>query len=182
MTNKFLMAAIFFVVFVSDQITKHMVTLRLELNEIIEVVPNFFNITRVHNEGAAFGMFSNLPDPWRHIVIGGVSVLALIVLIRFLLVETRSDAWAQYAQMGILGGAIGNISDRFRFDHVVDFLDFYLAGTHFPSFNIADSAISVGVFVLIIRMFFYESDYDLAKGKGDLAKGGTCRGNLPKRI
>ncbi len=119
-------------------------------------VPVFsnFNFTLVYNPGAAFGMFSGLPDVWRRTVLIVVSLLALLVVFRFILKDAKGDLVSQLALSAILGGALGNIIDRFRFDAVVDFLDVYYGTYHWPAFNIADSAISVGVVVLVIRLLF----------------------------
>lgn len=141
-----------------DQITKYIAKSNLYEGQSIEVVPNFFNFTLVYNPGAAFGMFGGLPDFWRRTVLIAVSIIALIVVFRFMLNEAKEDRWAQAALAGVLGGAIGNIIDRFRFDAVVDFLDFYVKEHHWPAFNIADSAISVGVFVLVVRLLFGQTN------------------------
>ena len=99
-------------------------------------------------------MFSGLPDVWRRTVLIVVSLLALLVVFRFILKDAKGDLVSQLALSAILGGALGNIIDRFRFDAVVDFLDVYYGTYHWPAFNIADSAISVGVVVLVIRLLF----------------------------
>lgn len=145
---------IFLVVLVLDLWTKHLAQSNFSEGEVVEVIPDLFNLTLVYNPGAAFGLFSNLPDFWRRFVLLLVSSLALVVVFRFMLKEAKDDAWSQVALSGILAGAIGNILDRLRFDAVVDFLDFYWGSYHWPAFNVADSAISVGVFILIVRIIF----------------------------
>lgn len=147
-------SVIFFTVLISDQVTKYLALTYLSTSSQIPIIPGLFNLTLVHNRGAAFGMFSGLPDFWRRVVLIGVSCLALIVVFRFMLNEAKGDKVSQFALIGILGGAVGNIIDRIRFDSVVDFLDFYYGTYHWPAFNIADSAICVGVFFLIFRMLF----------------------------
>src|SRR5690554_1170379 len=127
-------AAAFLVVLVSDQITKTLAQSRLSLGETIEVIPGLFNFTLVYNPGAAFGLFGNLPDFWRRTVLFVVSILALLVVFRFMVKEAKDDRWAQFALSAILAGAIGNIIDRLRFDAVVDFLDFYWQNYHWPAF------------------------------------------------
>ena len=145
---------LFLGIFVSDQLTKFLALKYLSENKLVPIIPNFFNLTLVFNPGAAFGMFGNLPDFWRRTVLGFVSVLALIVVFRFMLKEARDDKIALGALTAILAGAVGNIVDRFRFDAVVDFLDFYYGLYHWPAFNIADSAITIGVTLLVVRMLF----------------------------
>lgn len=143
---------IFILILVCDQGTKYWADNNLAEGSPQAIIPNLFNLTLVYNPGAAFGMFSGLPDTVRRIVLLGVSVVALLVVLKLLITESKEDTYSQYALVGILAGAIGNIIDRFRFDRVVDFLDFYWNAYHWPAFNIADSAISIGVAVLIIRM------------------------------
>jgi signal peptidase II len=145
---------IFSVVLALDLITKVLAQRHFVEGEILEVFPGFFNLTLVYNPGAAFGLFAGLPDFWRRIVLILVSILALAVVFRFMLKEAQGDPWAQTALSGILGGAIGNIIDRIRLDSVVDFLDFYWGAYHWPAFNVADSAITLGVFVLVSRILF----------------------------
>lgn len=153
-------ALFFLLILVSDQITKVLAYSRLSLGEPVIIIPKStplelgFNLTLVYNKGAAFGMFGSLPDFWRRVVLVVVSALALIVVLRFMFREAKDDAIAQFALTGILAGAVGNIIDRIRFDSVVDFLDFYLGSYHWPAFNIADSAISIGVAILVVRIVF----------------------------
>jgi signal peptidase II len=144
----------FLLVLCSDQITKYWAVDGLTLGREVPVIDGIFNLTLVYNPGAAFGVFGGLPDFWRRLVLFGVSILALGVVFRFMVKDAKDDPISQIALSGILAGAIGNVIDRLRFDAVVDFLDFYWGNYHWPAFNIADSAISVGVFVLIVRMLF----------------------------
>lgn len=148
---------VFLLVLSLDQLTKEMARASIEFGDSIPVIDGLFNLTLVFNLGAAFGMFSDLPSPWRQVVLGGVSILALIVVVRFLRNEAKDDSASQIALFAILAGAIGNLTDRFRFGSVVDFLDFYYGTYHWPAFNIADSAICGGVALLMLRMIFAKS-------------------------
>lgn len=150
--NSILKFLSFFLILFLDQFSKSWVNSTLVEGEPIEILPRIFNLTLVYNPGAAFGIFSGLPDSQRRVVLLGVSVLALLVVIKLLLTEAKDDKYSQFALIGILAGALGNIIDRFRYDRVVDFLDFYWGNYHWPAFNVADSAISVGVAILILRM------------------------------
>ena len=143
---------LFILILVLDQYTKHLAHTRLQEGIPNEVIPDFFNLTLVYNPGAAFGMFSGIPDPYRRIVLLSVSVIALAVVFKLLLKDAKEDVFSQYVLIAILSGAIGNIIDRFRYDRVVDFLDVYWKQYHWPAFNIADSAISVGVCLLLLKM------------------------------
>ncbi len=155
---------IFSLVIVLDQLTKFAARASLVEGEPVSVIPKFFNLTLVYNPGAAFGMFSSLPDTARRLALIAVSVAALFVVLWFMAKEAKGDQLAQIALSGILAGAIGNIVDRFRFDAVVDFLDVYYSSYHWPAFNIADSAISVGVTLLVLRFLFRsDSQTDMEK-------------------
>lgn len=145
-------AFVFLGILIADQLTKYWAALFLKEGDIFEVIPRLFNFTLVYNRGAAFGMFSQLPDLPRRLILGVVSVIALIVVVRFMLHDAKKDGWSLIGLVMILAGAIGNIIDRFRFDSVVDFLDFYIGDYHWPAFNVADSAICIGVFLLLLRM------------------------------
>ena len=146
--------AIFALVVILDQLTKYMAEAYLKIGASISVIPGIFDFTLVYNRGAAFGMFAGLPDFYRKLVLWTVSSLGVVMVLWFLAREAKGDRWATAALAAVLGGAVGNMIDRIRYDAVVDFLDFYWNGSHWPAFNIADSAISIGVFVIIVRVLF----------------------------
>src|ERR1700752_4907935 len=98
-------AMLFGFVLILDQTTKHIASLRLRHGESVKVIPGVFDLTLVHNPGAAFGMFGGLPDPWRQIMLSVVSLIALLVVLRFMMNEAKSDVAAQAALVAILGGA-----------------------------------------------------------------------------
>lgn len=129
-----------------DQFTKWIVVHRLglRLHESIDVIPGIFSITRVHNSGIAFGLFPGLPDVFMVITL----VSMLIVLYFYLTVEPRSALLTVGCAL-ILGGAMGNLLDRFRLNYVVDFINF----SFWPAFNIADSSVSIGVALLLADFF-----------------------------
>jgi signal peptidase II len=113
------------------------------------MIDGFFNFTLVLNRGAAFGLFSSIPDPWRGIVLSVTSIIAL-VFVAFLLTKDFRHNQAAHAALGmIVGGGVGNAIDRIQHGAVVDFLDFYFGNYHWPAFNVADSAIFVGVAILL---------------------------------
>ena len=134
------------VIVIADQILKYWaIGLLAEQPYGIEVLP-FFNRIQVWNQGISFGVFGGgLMPPW---LLGGVALavaLALVIWLRK--AETRLLA----ATIGlVIGGALGNVVDRFRFGAVADFLDFHWAGYHWPAFNLAAAAISVGVVILLL--------------------------------
>ncbi len=140
------------VVLVLDVVTKHLVLERLAPGRPVRVIDGFFSLTLVLNPGLAFGMLSETPAGWRWLVallsIGALVVLAVVGL-RMLPMGGRLTPFA----LGLIfGGAVGNLIDRARFGAVVDFLDFYWRGYHWPAFNVADASISVGVVLLALRM------------------------------
>lgn len=148
-----LLWSVFLVVALLDQLTKNLVLGQFREGELLPIIPGIFNLTLVYNKGVAFGLFSNFPDQYRHLSIAAVSMVALGVV--FLMMrEAEGDRISQVSLAGILAGALGNLLDRFRFDAVVDFLDFYIGQNHWPAFNVADSAICIGVGALIWRMTF----------------------------
>jgi signal peptidase II len=138
-----------------DQITKHLILESFAVGERLTVVPGFFDLTLTFNKGAAFGFLAGVDNPLhRHLLLGMSTMAAFAVVFYLLLVDFRDDRIAQCAIGAIVGGALGNVIDRFRFGAVVDFLDFYLGRYHYPVFNAADSAICIGVAILVIPVMF----------------------------
>jgi signal peptidase II len=134
-----------------DQASKTQIMRSMRLHESIPVIPDFFSITYIRNPGAAFGLLASSSHGFRLLFFGLTSLFALGLLGVIFFRLHRTDWVGQLSIAGILGGAIGNLLDRMRFGEVVDFLDFYLDGYHWPAFNVADAAISVGVFFLILH-------------------------------
>ena len=136
-----------------DQITKYAVVQRFRLHESVQVIPGFFDLTYVRNPGAAFGFLAGASGVWRSIFFITISLVALVVIAA--LVRQTRDRLSLYAFALIGGGAVGNLIDRVRFGEVVDFIDWYYRTYHWPTFNIADSAISLGVGLLVIDTLFH---------------------------
>ena len=134
-------------VVVADQVTKFAAVANLQ-EAGIEVIPQFFSLTLAYNKGAAFGFLSGLPDGVRQLALGATTVVAIAAVLFMLLRYYRDSVWGCLSIGLILGGALGNIIDRVRLGMVVDFLDVYWNTLHWPTFNIADSCICVGVAVL----------------------------------
>ena len=145
---------IFFAVVLTDQLTKYLAETMLHSGHSVQVIPGLFDFTLVYNPGAAFGMFSGLPDLYRRVVLWAVSIIGVGVVVYFFAKETENDRTAALSLAAILGGAAGNIIDRFRYDSVVDFIDIYWKEHHWPAFNIADAAISIGVTIIMLRLVF----------------------------
>lgn len=147
----FLLGLLSLAIVVLDQVTKVYVMETMRLHESIPVIANFFSITYIRNPGAAFGFLSTSSSSFRFVFFGITSVFA-VGLLGTILVRMPKDDWmGRLSVAGILGGAIGNLLDRLRYGEVIDFLDFYINGYHWPAFNVADSAITVGVVFLILH-------------------------------
>lgn len=141
-----------------DQATKAWVLASFRLMES-QSVTSFFNLVLVYNSGAAFSFLAGAGgwQKWFFVSLAlGISVWLLSLLRRHAQERLLPTSLAL-----ILGGAIGNVIDRLRFDAVVDFLDFHLAGYHWPAFNVADSAITVGVVLMLWHQFRYGKDTEM---------------------
>ncbi len=141
-------------VIVLDQLSKYLVVKFLIPYQSLSVMP-FFNLTLMHNTGAAFSFLSGAGNVslWIFSIIAIVVSMVLIVWLVRTPVERR---WFGCALALVLGGALGNLLDRFVYGYVIDFLDFYYLGWHFAAFNLADSAISIGAVMLFIESFFFK--------------------------
>lgn len=138
-----------------DQLTKFLVVSEFGLGESRQFVDNFFNLTRVHNAGAAFGLFAGLAPEFREPFFLFVPIVTLALILTVFLRLKESQQLSIFAFSLIVGGAMGNLIDRLRLGYVVDFLDFHWRQSfHFPAFNLADSAITLGVFLLLLSIFF----------------------------
>jgi signal peptidase II len=139
-------------VLVLDQVTKAIVARSMTLYESIPLLP-FFSLTYVRNTGAAFGLLGGLSPAVRLPLFCLVTVGAVFALVSYLRDLRPDESLIALALGGILGGAAGNLVDRLRFHEVVDFLHLHYGGFDWPMFNVADSAISVGVALVLIRSF-----------------------------
>jgi signal peptidase II len=137
-----------------DQFTKGLILRYLPFNNTIPVIKDFFNITHIHNPGGAFGLMANLSPTLRSIIFLFISSLAAGLIFYFYKKTPANYSWLAAAFALIFGGAIGNLIDRIRFGMVIDFLDFYVGNLHWPAFNIADSAISIGIGIFLYHLMF----------------------------
>lgn len=137
-----------------DQITKLAITRHMHVHQSIPIIPDFFNLTYVRNPGAAFGILASSSNAFRLVFFAVTSLFALALLGLIFFRMSRYDWKGQISVAAVLGGAIGNLLDRMRLGEVIDFLDFYIDGFHWPAFNVADAAISLGVMALIIHFAF----------------------------
>ena len=135
------------VLLVADQVTKTLILNHYRLGDATYIT-SFFNIVRAHNTGAAFSFLASAGG-WQRWLFTGIGVAATVFIVWQLRAHPGQRLFC-FALASILGGAVGNVVDRMMHGYVVDFLDFHAAGWHFPAFNIADSAITVGAACLIL--------------------------------
>ena len=151
MKNKYTWAAaIISVVLVLDQYTKHFIQVHVRLHDIYTIIPGFFNITHVRNKGAAFGVLANLPEVWRGVFFISITIVAVAAIVVLLMKTDQRLLVSAYSL--IAAGAVGNVIDRIRYGEVVDFIQWYVKSYYWPSFNVADSAITIGVVLLALDM------------------------------
>ncbi len=153
-----LLALVAGTVIVADQLTKLSIMQNMRLHESIPIIPNLFSLTYIRNPGAAFGLLAGSSNAFRMLFFGVTSLFALALLGTILVRLPERDWMGQLSIAAILGGAIGNLVDRLRYGEVIDFLDVYIDTYHWPAFNVADSAISVGVVFLIIHFAFEKKE------------------------
>jgi signal peptidase II len=137
----------------ADQLTKWLVLGYFENRYPRVELTGFFNLVLVFNKGAAFSLFAQAAG-WQTPLLAAFA-LAAAVIVSVLIVRNPGRGLLCLGLALILGGAVGNLIDRVRFGHVVDFLDFHALGWHWPAFNVADSAISVGAVILILEGFVH---------------------------
>ena len=137
----------------ADQLTKWLVLGYFENRYPRVELTGFFNLVLVFNKGAAFSLFAQVAG-WQTPLLAAFA-LAAAVIVSVLIVRNPGRGLLRLGLALILGGALGNLIDRLRFGHVVDFLDFHALGWHWPAFNVADSAISVGAVILILEGFVH---------------------------
>ena len=133
-----------------DQAAKALVRSRFELHESVEVIPELFNLTRVHNYGAAFGMLNAADFPFKTALLSAVAAVALSALALYSATLPMQQRVARVGLAMIAGGAVGNLIDRLGAGYVVDFIDLYWRDWHFWAFNVADAAITVGVAFMML--------------------------------
>ncbi len=142
------------IVVLADQLTKIAIWNTIPLYHSMPVIPGFFDLTHIHNPGGAFGIFANLSDGWRQFIFLVLISAAIIAIFCFYRIIPPTHPWLAFGLALIFGGAVGNLIDRIRLGEVIDFLKFYIGSYQWPSFNVADSAITVGVGIFIIHLLF----------------------------
>ena len=147
-----LLAVLAAVVIVLDQATKALVRLRLPLHDSVEIVPGLLDFTHVRNTGAAFGFLNAVDIPMKPVLMTAIALAALFAIGLFALRTGTDEPLTRIGLSLVCGGATGNLVDRVTAGYVVDFVDVHWMGWHFWTFNVADSAITVGACLLILEM------------------------------
>ena len=140
-----------FAITIIDQIVKQIVNTRLQYGERVEVLA-VLDLTLVYNPGAAFSFLSDAGG-WQRWFFSIVAVVVSIILVIWIYRLPRADKWLAVSLALILGGAVGNLADRMYYGYVIDFILAHYAGHHFPAFNIADSAITIGAIMMVLDAF-----------------------------
>lgn len=151
-TNQLRWTWLSLVIFILDQISKWLTTKYLIIGVPLTLLP-FFNLYRSHNLGASFG-FLSLAGGWQRWLFLATALVISLIIISMLYRMAKNQNWSACAMALILGGAIGNFYDRLTLGYVIDFFDFHLGNWHFATFNVADSAICVGVLMWILGSLF----------------------------
>lgn len=149
---RLLAVSTFIVIF--DQVTKFLVQKYLALHEMIPVVPGCLNLTHLLNPGGAFGFFAGSSPGIRKFIFLFISSAVALIVLWFYSRCARTHTFLSIGLAMIFAGAVGNLIDRFRFGHVIDFIDFYIKDMHWWAFNVADSAITIGMGILIYHIVF----------------------------
>lgn len=138
-----------------DQVSKYIVIKTIEIHETIPVIRGIFSLVQTRNRGMAFGLLNRAGSDLSYYFLVGATLVAVVLLL-FWFARLKDDERRLVLGLSlILGGAIGNLIDRLSLGEVIDFLDFHIGPYHWPAFNIADSAITVGTFWIVINLLFH---------------------------
>lgn len=141
-------------VLILDLASKALVLAHLPVGTSVPVIPGFFNLTHVHNPGGAFGFLAGMSPQVRAAVFIFASLAAAGLILWIYFQTPPQQRLLAFGLALVFGGALGNLVDRVRFGVVVDFFDLYVGDLHWPAFNVADSAITIGVLIFAAHVFF----------------------------
>ena len=149
MRNRYYLLAVS--VFILDHFTKWLVRSRMELHEAIELIPGYARISYVRNSGVAFGLFADIQSVWKPYILASMAVIAVVVILMYSARMPSNRVLLQLALAITLGGILGNFTDRIMHGFVVDFIELHIKEVfHWPTFNVADSAITSGIALLLV--------------------------------
>jgi signal peptidase II len=164
MKNKYYVAALLIVV--TDHIAKLIARSNLEYGRMIEIIPGYLRLSYAQNSGVAFGIFDALQSAWKPYILASLAIIALAVIIFYSRRMPRDRNLLQLALSLTMGGILGNFLDRIMRGYVIDFVEFHIREKfYWPNFNVADSAISIGIVLLLIDVFIHPSMDDVSKPK-----------------
>ena len=141
--------------FVADQVTKALIAHNIILNTSKQIIPGFFHLVHIRNKGAIFGFFSQSGNRFVFLLLTLASLVALSLVVYYFFKASPNERWLKISLSLIIAGALGNFIDRIFKGYVIDFLDVSINGWHWPSFNLADSCISIGA-VLLVYVFLFK--------------------------
>ena len=153
----FLFTLLALIVVLLDQASKWFMVARLDPYQPHSVIPGFFNLVLVRNKGMAFGILGQSNSHLAVYLLMGATLAAILVIVVFFWRARRDQKWLTVGLALILGGAVGNLLDRIRLGFVTDFLDFSIKGYHWPAFNVADSAVTIGTLWLLLNLVLGKS-------------------------
>jgi signal peptidase II len=165
MKGKFLLVTL--IVFALDHLTKYLVSVSPSLHRGVDIIPGFFSLSYVLNSGVAFGIFQESQSAWKPYLLSGLAVLAVVVIAIYSSRMPSDRLLLQLALAVTMGGILGNFTDRILRGSVVDFIELHIKDSfHWPTFNIADSAITIGIALLMVDALRHP-DRGVSAGKAD---------------
>jgi signal peptidase II len=150
--NYLLFIGVALIIFFLDQSSKWIAVNQIEAHQIFSVIPGFFNLVLVKNRGMAFGIFSQARSGFYYFFLLATTIGVTGVILFFFFWIKEAQIWLTIGLSLILGGAVGNLVDRIRLGYVIDFLDFFVKDYHWPAFNVADSAVTIGTLWLLFNI------------------------------
>jgi len=143
--------------FIADQVIKALIARNIILNSSKQIIPGFFQLVHIRNRGAIFGFFSQSGNRYVFLFLTLASLAALCLVVYYFFKASPDEKWLRISLSLIIAGALGNFMGRVFKGYVIDFLDVSVKGWHWPSFNVADSCISIGAVLLILIFLFKRS-------------------------
>ncbi|MGA8830774.1 MAG: signal peptidase II [Desulfomonilaceae bacterium] len=141
------------IIIIADQLTKYWISDNITFNGSETIIPGFLDLVHVTNSGVAFGAFSHHGNMLSRFALSGISLTALVV-ITWIIISQRLDRYSIIGFALFFGGAAGNFVDRVMFGQVTDFIDVHIGNLHWPAFNLADSALTIGAIIFCVRLIF----------------------------
>jgi signal peptidase II len=149
MRNKYYSVAL--IVLLVDYLTKWVARVRLDPNQSVEIMPGYLRLSYWENSGVAFGLFDAVASVWKPYILAALAVVAVVVIVVYSAYVPPERKLLRVSLAIIIGGILGNLADRIVRGYVIDFIDFHVYDTfHWPTFNVADSAITIGIALLLI--------------------------------